>query len=296
MGEQKILVRTGEIFLKSSFVFRQMRAQLIGNLKREFRKRKLNVSVYLEEQRIILKSEKADQERISDILRHTFGVVSFSFLEETEPEITKIKTVSEMIASRWKKGTTFAVHTKRIDKSFRYKSRQINEIIGSHISGMGYKVDLSNPDNVLYIEIGKNAILFDNKIYGPGGLPLSSAPIFSQLDTEKDIVATWFIMKRGFKPMLGISSKKKLVKMLERWSIGHSFSFVENPLNNFNDTEPLKKGSNDKTQKIKAIIISDTDITRIDKIKKMRKHFLVLTPLVGMNADDIEEKLRFLYM
>lgn len=282
--KQKILVRFGEIFLKSPFVFRQMRRRLVENIRRELKKRMIVAKIWLGEGRVILETVAKEEKNVSDILKHSFGVASFSIVHECNPETGEIKNTAKKIAAKWKKGDSFAVRTRRADKSFGYSSQQVNEITGSLISSLGYKVNLSAPDNVLYIEIGKTVFLFDNKIPGPGGLPLAKSCVFSSLRTKEDLLATWLVMKRGLKPVLDSSSKKKLVKILEKWAVGHCFSFVD---------KAIAKLSKNKTKnKIKALIVSNSDIKKTDKL---RKSFLVLTPLAGMRAKEIKEKIKYLY-
>jgi len=70
------------------------------------------------------------------------------------------------------KHLTFKLETKRVDKSFKYRSPEINMIIGKKLEKEGYIVDYKKPDIIVNIEIHKGfAYVYDKKYKGMGGLP-----------------------------------------------------------------------------------------------------------------------------
>lgn len=133
-------------------------------------------------------------------LQNVFGIAHFSFAEKCQRDIEKIKEKSVEFLSR-QEFTSFKAECKRSDKKFPLNSQRINEQVGEAImNGLSKKVDLHNPDVVLYIEITeKDVFLYTKKIAGPGGLPLGVSGkavclISGGIDSP---VSAWYLMKRG---------------------------------------------------------------------------------------------------
>jgi len=137
---------------------------------------------------------------VSLVLQNIFGIAHFSLVEKCEKDIEKIKEKALEVLSQ-KDFVTFKVEAKRSDKKFFLSSQQINEQVGEAVmDGLVKKVDLHNPDVILYIEITeKDVFLYTEKIKGPGGLPLGVSGkaiclISGGIDSP---VAAWYLMKRG---------------------------------------------------------------------------------------------------
>ena len=96
---------------------------------------------------------------------------------------------------------SFAVDTRRADKTFPMDSMEVNRRVGAAVVGAtGRKVDLTSPDDVLGIEIAqKGAFVLGARNAGPGGLPVgSSGRVVALLSGGIDSpVAAWRMMKRG---------------------------------------------------------------------------------------------------
>lgn len=142
---------------------------------------------------------------LQSALKNVFGIAHFSLVEKCAKDIEKIKEKALEVLSR-QEFATFKVEAKRSDKKFFLTSQQINEQVGEYILEEGakllpnLKVDLHNPDVILYIEITeKDVFLYTEKIKGPGGLPLGVSGkavclISGGIDSP---VAAWYLMKRG---------------------------------------------------------------------------------------------------
>src|SRR3989338_11247528 len=88
--------------------------------------------------RLIVKGNHENFQDLSSVL----GIVSFSPAVRTELDIEKIKEKA-LLAANENEGKTFALITQRSNKSFKFDSRKINEIVGEHIvRNTGMKVDL----------------------------------------------------------------------------------------------------------------------------------------------------------
>lgn len=148
-------------------------------------------------------------------LQKVFGLSYFAFTEQAEQNTESIKNKAIEILKD-KNFRTFKVETKRGNKNFSLTSQQINEQIGEAIlespeldlvkslnltkSSSGPRVNLKNPDIILYIEITeKYAFLYIEKIKGPGGLPAGiSGKAISLISGGIDSpVASYCLMKRG---------------------------------------------------------------------------------------------------
>lgn len=128
---------------------------------------------------------------------------------------------------------TFAVRARRARTSFADTSQTVNEVVGDAIRlGLGKRVDLSNPQCSIRIEIvHDSAYLSALKVPGPGGLPVGTAgPVVTLLSAGIDSpVATWRMMRRGAdpyavhfhgQPFTDRSSERKveeLLGVLARW-------------------------------------------------------------------------------
>jgi tRNA uracil 4-sulfurtransferase len=151
------------------------------------------------------------QERVENVLQKVFGITYFVFAHQTEQNIESIKNKAIEIL-RNENFQTFKVETKRGNKNFALTSQQINEQVGEEVLNKVslirnsidrqncVKVDLHNPDIILYIEITeKYAFLYIKKIAGPGGLPGGvSGKAISLISGGIDSpVASYLMMKRG---------------------------------------------------------------------------------------------------
>ena len=96
---------------------------------------------------------------------------------------------------------SFAVRARRSYSSMESSSRDINVDIGQRIvDATGARVDLSNPDTTLHIELfGDSCVVYRTRVTGPGGLPVgTSGKMLALLSGGIDSpVAAWRIMRRG---------------------------------------------------------------------------------------------------
>src|SRR5688572_26106024 len=118
----------------------------------------------------------AGRDEISERLRHTFGIANFSYAAAGTPDI---EALSAAILGDLGDRTcrSFRVSARRADKRFPLTSPQIEREIGGRIKeARGWKVDLSNPELVIHVELLTNdAFYFFDKVRGAGGLPTGTA-------------------------------------------------------------------------------------------------------------------------
>lgn len=221
----KVLIHHGEIGLKKgNFPF--FEKKLVENIKKSAERNGLKLnSIKRHEKRIVADFEEKE-ERISEFLRNIFGIKYFSFVTETERDMKKLETEIKKILKK-DQIKKIAFKTKRADKNFQKTSVEINKDLGAISNNLGFKVDYSNPEKTIFIEVTSRKILvYTEKIDGLGGLPVgTSGRVLCLLSGGIDSpVAAWLLMKRGctvdflhfhtFKDNEE-ASKTKIVKMAE---------------------------------------------------------------------------------
>jgi len=244
-----ILVRYEEIFLKG-LNKPAFESRLIKNMKHV-----LNglgpISVSKSQSRIYVEPESSDYPVDEAINRLTkvFGIASVSPVQKIE---SNLETIYEKAVEMTKKivaGSgyrTFKVETKRADKKFPLKSMEVSKELGAILlkNVPGLKVNVNNPDFVIYIEIREYTYIYSEIIPGVKGLPVGSNGkatllISGGIDSP---VAGWMVAKRGVKiegvhffsyPYTSEKAKEKVVRLcrtLAEYNLGmklHIIPFTE---------------------------------------------------------------------
>lgn len=245
-----ILIRYDEIALKSNSTRKRFIKQLVKNIKGSLAIEGLefseeNYSIETEHGRIFLKTRKLIE--ATKALKFVFGIDSFSKVystnwEEYEDILREARIYSKTIIQP---GSKFAVRVRRTGKhSFRSidVARDTGSAIFNEIDNL--KVDLTNPEVEIFIEIREKAIyFFSQKLAGPGGMPLGTAgTVISLISGGIDSpVATWMIMRRGAVPIfMNMSTAPfsnphestivyKIANKLARWAPGMKLTFISVP-------------------------------------------------------------------
>jgi thiamine biosynthesis protein ThiI len=195
------------------FVAHYSEVALKGNNRPEFiraLRRNINRSLSgldhhtaLSEGRFIIDAEGSTEE-IARRLSKVFGVSWFapvSVVTQSYPEILSVV----LDAPHSVGNHTFKISARRSDKTFPMTSQELAVRLGAEVSrSTGWSVDLTNPDLSIHVDVVRGkALVYTDKVRGPGGLPLGTAGrvihLFSGgIDSP---VAAWLIMKRGAKPV-----------------------------------------------------------------------------------------------
>ena len=198
----KYFVRYGEIGIKSPKIRRKFENNLINNIQTE-----LDCTFDNNQGRLTLITDEND-EKVRDVLDRIFGIVSYSPISETITDYDKItELIEEVIPETIKSGIfnpetdTFAVRCRRVG-NHDFTSQEMAGFCGSVvIKQCNAKVDLSNPDFTLYVEVREDkTYIYTQKIQGLGGLPVGSQGrvvclISSGIDSP---VAAFNMLKRLF--------------------------------------------------------------------------------------------------
>ena len=194
-----IIVRYGEIGVKSPKVRKRFERKLISNIKTL-----IDGKIVLEQGRIFLFPE--NYEEALESLKKICGVVSFSPTVSTETNYDSIKaTVQDYIKDLIEIGefsteTSFAVKCRRVG-THDFSSREMAGFCGAAVVDLtGAPVDLSNPEFRLFVEVRDDkTYLYHEKIDGVGGLPIGTqGRLISLVSGGIDSpVASYLMMKRG---------------------------------------------------------------------------------------------------
>lgn len=144
-------------------------------------------------------------------LGRVFGIAYFmpAVQAETDLEALQARVVDAVTrragADPGSGPPSFAVTTRRADKTFPRKSPEVNCIIGAAIQrATGWPVDLENPDLRVFVSIlSRQAYVAFERHDGPGGLPVGvSGRVACLMSGGIDSpVAAYRMMKRGCVPV-----------------------------------------------------------------------------------------------
>lgn len=197
-----VMIRFGELFLKSEPVRRQFMKVLIENIRIALTSHDTNFNIEDNRSRILVRTDNVMT--IIPILCKIFGVVDIAPAFLGQPTIQDLSRVAaEMGAHHLKPGMSFAIRARR-DQVPGFSSQELGAEAGGAVIDRvpGITVDLTHPDYEIFLEARKEmGIAYDTRIPGPGGLPYGTqGTLLSLLSAGIDSpVASWLMMKRGVK-------------------------------------------------------------------------------------------------
>ncbi len=315
-----IVVHYGEIGTKGknrSFFEKKLVENIKWNLKDNF------VSVKRLYGRIIIDlKERYDKEFLREKLSNIFGITSFSFAVKSSLDLEEIKKISAKLISE--NINSFRIKSSRSNKNYKYSSSEMNNLLGEYIvNNKKLKVDLTNPEITVYVEITENnSFIYNEKIKSLGGLPVGvSGKVISLVSGGIDSpVSSYFMMKRGCSVVYvhyynsTINTKQSLEKVIDIVNVLSKFQFKtklylvpfeeiqKEIIKNINSRYRMivykrfmlmiaeKILENENAQAIidgsnLAQVASQT-ISNLNVIQKAAK-YLTLSPLIGFDKEDI---------
>jgi len=283
-NHKPILVRYGEIGVKSPVVRKRFEKKLISNIKKL-----IKCKITINQGRIFLFPEDHDETLKS--LKKIFGVVSFSPTISTETDFDSVKeAVQGYIKELMDKGEfnpekPFAVKCRRVG-THDFSSREMAGFCGAAVIEItNAPVDLSNPEFKLFIEVReKKTYIFHEKIKGPGGLPIGTqgrmvALVSGGIDSP---VATYLMMKRGCDitilnfnnhPYTGGSNDKiiKIFKKLNEYASGSELKLYQVNYGDF-----LKKCTEEAPPRMTCVLCKSGMYQIAEKIAKQEKALAII--------------------
>jgi len=275
MNFQTILIRYGEIWLKSAQTRRKFVRRLVQNIKTALRADFIDYdNIRVERGRLYL--ETSDKEAGS-ALKRVFGIVSFSPAIYCAPKLDDIQElVVEISEKHVKKKDTFAIRASRSGKKHSFNSLDIAKRMGSVVRQVTKaKVDLNKPKKELFIEVRENrAYLFTKKIKGPAGLPLGIEGKAVGLYGKNVEEAAYMMARRGCDIEV-VAKKNENLQKLGQWI-------------------PNLKVHQKVPKTAKALFTGDSIGKNPNIVKKFvefdkKQKLPVFRPLVGLTAAEIKK-------
>ena len=171
-----LLVRYGELTLKGT-----NRKMFVNQLKDNVKRALIPLRGYhlkgKRDRMYIELSPEADINEIIQRLSKVYGIKSISPVIKIDKNEEKINQSAIQLSHDFEKGSTFKVDVKRVDKSFRLDTYELQRQVGGAIlkENNNITVNVKNPDYEIKIEVRMDAIyIYEKVIAGAGGLPVGT--------------------------------------------------------------------------------------------------------------------------
>ncbi|MBU0497815.1 MAG: hypothetical protein KKC68_03195 [Candidatus Thermoplasmatota archaeon] len=288
-----ILIRYGELFLKSTYVRNHFEQTLINNIQTSLKKTEIPARITRDRGRIYLHTPHIPQ--TLPILTHIFGITSISPATTTPATIKHISSTALTLLQPYLTPTTsFALRVTR-SGTHTFTSQDMATAIGNDIVQATHApVNLTHPDIELFIEIrDKNAYLFTQKITGPGGLPLGTqGTILTLISHKTDLLAMWYLIRRGCNPLIALTNttlQPEIHSFLTTWHTTTPIHFITpDPPTQYQELNTLAE-----THHCNAIITGHTlETTTLAQLHTLKTSLTtpVLHPLIALKPEDIIKK------
>lgn len=196
-----VLVRYGELALKSPPVRREFESTLRRNLLDQFVR--AGIAARLRSDRGHLYVEADVPEAAVRLVRRVFGVTSASVVYEVASDRVQIRDrLIELADPRLAVGASFAVRARRTGQH-PFTSQELARDLGGDLlerfPDRKLRVDLTHPAVELFVEVrGPRTYLYFDRSEGPGGLPLGVAGrLVALVDGPRGALGAYLMMKRG---------------------------------------------------------------------------------------------------
>jgi len=292
-----IIVRYGEIALKAKVTRKHFENILVNNIKNALKTKNLQNKLRKEWGRIFIYSDQI--EKCLSVLKQIFGITSISPTLETESKISAISKIAKLISKeKLDSEKSFAIRATRTGEH-NFSSQDVAVQIGNDIvKQTNARVNLTNPDFELFIEIRNDkAYLFVEKIKGYGGMPVGTqGNILALIDSKKAILASWYLIHRGCKPIFFSTNeiKKDVIdKFLNNWFI-KSKIYIDSKRNNLYDQINKIATENNCDAIVTGYTLFDDSKIAMKNIKQLKKQLdlPVLHTLIAMEKEEINKKIR----
>ena len=219
------LAKIGELTLKGSNL------QEFENLLRQNTTKCLagsSAKVTLRAGRLYINCEEADSQKVEFVLNHLIGITGWAKASVCEKSLDAInKTVYELAKKEADRGCkTFKIDARRADKGFPMTSYQICCEAAGDVEAI-MKVDVHNPDTIIYVEVREQCFVYTTSNVGCRGLPVGSSGkglllLSGGLDSP---VAGYRMLRRGMKieccyfhsyPYTSEEAKQKVVTLAQK--------------------------------------------------------------------------------
>ena len=277
---------------------------------------------------LVYNIQLSDWNNIKIKLSHVMGLKNYMLVIKTNSNIDSINIAAKHIIKD-KKFKSYSIHTKRSNKAFSLNSQEVNTLIGQNIKDItNKKVDLTNPEITVYIEILLNCSFVGiEKINGFSGLPANCQEkalslISSGIDSP---VSSFEVIKRGVNldyihfhsypatNKQSINNVKKIINELTKYQLNTTLYLV--PLLKIQEKimeqvpekfwvvffrRYMMMIANDVAKKINALaLITGDSIGQVSSqtlsniyVVSEASELPIIRPLAGMNKEEIINKAK----
>lgn len=277
-----LLIRYGELGLKSESVRRRFEQALVQDIRRKHLLAKVPCLISSKRGRVYVDSD--DWKRSCELLSHTFGVVSFSPVTKASSDLATLeKAAIEYSEPLLSKRATFAVRTRRTG-THPYTSQtlaaRLGEVLLEKFADRGIRVALDDPDVELFVEVReREAALYSTVLPGPGGMPKGTqGRLLSVVDSADGVASSWLLMKRGCSVIV-TGPDRRLVEPLLRWDPDLRFAERDGDL-------VSQARTSDCIGLTLQLMLED-----LTEGRSLKGDLPVFYPLVGMTREEVDRLL-----
>ncbi|MFF2878826.1 tRNA uracil 4-sulfurtransferase ThiI [Gottfriedia sp. NPDC057991] len=201
MNVEYILIRYGEMTTKGKNRgrFTSILRENVRNRLKAFEKIKITAT----RDRMYIKLNGEDHEKVAANLKEVFGIHTFSYARKVDTELEAIKVGAlEAINELGDSVKTFKVNVQRSYKQFPLNTPQLNRELGGYIltNTEHLTVDVHKPDVAVRVEVRDDATYITcGEEFGAGGYPVGvGGKVMLLLSGGIDSpVAAYMLLKRG---------------------------------------------------------------------------------------------------
>ncbi|MBT7062524.1 hypothetical protein HN924_00985 [Candidatus Woesearchaeota archaeon] len=286
MEPEVIILKPGELILKSKGVRREFEKRLIFNVKDCLKKKEIEFDHIIRGQGRYFIYTPEPEEVISAV-KNIFGIANLCAAAQVGAKLTAIQGAILDLAKDLGVNSKKSFGIRATTISTDLKSRDLEKEIGAFIQQKTKaKVNLTKPDFWLRVEVVNNkAFVYSEIITGLNGLPLgTSGKVIAMIsEKEKDVLAAWMIMRRGAEiiPIHIRNDEKKLtlsqknVKKLNKFAYGSRIK----PISIKSKVEINKII---KEKNVKALVFGST------KFHARKENLPVFEPLIGLDKKQLK--------
>jgi thiamine biosynthesis protein ThiI len=297
MNKEIILIRYGELSLKSAYVRKQFESTLLTNIKNALHKENIAHTLTKERGRLYLATDEAAKSL--PMLNRIFGIVSVSPAIQT---ITTFENISKLAVNLMNTMLTpkksFALRVTRVG-THPFTSQDVAIRIGNDIVKATHApVNLTHPDVELFIEIRQNkTFLFTEKYNGVGGLPMGTqGKVLVRITHAPSLLAAWYLLHRGCTLLIAITGQtpiETIQSFLAQWYTSSEIIPIDSTKRNYITKLSALAMSHD----CEAIVTGHTlenscyTLQEIEMLKKS-SNLPILTPLIAFEEREIKNLCR----
>lgn len=290
MQQAQILIRYGELGLKSSYVRKTFEHALQHHIKQAMEYHSLDCSIRKTQGRFFVST--IDTKQALSILQKIMGITSLSLVYETTSNLNDIAQLAfKLVKNKLVDTCSFAVRVNRAGQH-EYTSQQAAAEIGQYLVDQTHApVDLNHPDIELEVDIrGEQSYVFLGRFPGMGGLPYDTqGAVLVLIENMDSLLGLWYVVRRGCKPViLSIAfNEEKLKSFCNYWNI-YDYIYFNMPKYNIKEIVTYSE-----QYSCTAIVIGEASIKEaVGRIQKLKQYVSlpVFTPLIGLSALQLSSK------